>query len=116
MFLGAMPRYATLNAPDVPTINAARSFLAQAEPTLFAAPSPIAGNQSALASLGQRRANFLFNRNVWPSAASFGRFDFFIFKNLMRSVSQLHSHISKIPVADAIETLVDESPQSFRAR
>ena len=60
-------------APDVPIINATRSRVTQPAPILLAAPSPMAGNQRAPASRGQRRAySSVSPAKVLPASAIVG--------------------------------------------
>jgi hypothetical protein len=108
--------YAIRIAPDVPIISAALFFLTHPAPILFAAPSPIAGNHSVPSSLGQRFANSPVSRNVSESFLTIsGSLSEVMFSASDSPLSHTHFLKLKMPVPEAIETLVTGRPKSRSA-
>src|SRR5262245_52747445 len=96
-------------APDVPTIKATLPLVLQPPPLLFAAPSPITAPNRASASMGQRSAKAVLRRGIFAPPIS-GRASREIPSLARSSESQSQRLWLNTPVAEAIDTLLAESP------
>src|SRR5947209_19462264 len=107
----------TRMALDVPIVNTQLPSVGQPEPTLAAAPSPIAGNQGTLRSTGHRDA-YSDLSPLTPSCRSpkggscSGRTP----STCINSVSHVRVRVTSIPVPEAIERLHTERPNNCRCK
>src|SRR5579863_164145 len=93
-------------ALDVPTVSAQLLLIAHPEPTFAAAPSPIAGNQGILLSMGQREAYSDVNPcTLSRKSPSLGNCSGFTPSTCIISLSHVRSRVISIPVPEAIERL-----------
>src|SRR6266446_472493 len=104
-------------ALDVPIVSAQYCSATQPEPTLAAAPSPIAGNQGTSCNAGQREAN----GGVSPCKLSFrsprgGSCSGLIPSLVASFLSQVRLCVTSSPVPEAIERLHTERPNILRCK
>ena len=107
----------TRMALEVPIVIAQFSSVAQPEPTLAAAPSPMAGNQGISCNAGQRDANSGF-RPVMLSCRSpnAGNCSSRMPSTSRSCESQEWVRVTSMPVPEAIERLQTERPKKRRCK